>query len=92
MLPAVALWLLALSAVYLALRRSGIYGLVTDAQNLIAIFGVLHAAAYAIEAQQAIRRRGFTGLFRRGPATIPYKGETRTQLGPSGNPMKELAQ
>jgi hypothetical protein len=63
-LSAAALWLLTLSATYLALRRSGPYGLVTDAQNLIAIFGVLRAAVYAIEARQAIRRHGFTGLFR----------------------------
>jgi len=46
---------------------------VADAQNLIAIFGVLRAAVYAIQAQQAIRRRGFTGLFRRGFIKIPYK-------------------
>jgi hypothetical protein len=77
MLPAVALWLLTLSAIYLAVRRSGAYGLVTDAQNFIAIFGVLRAAVYAIEARRAIRRRGFTGLFRHGFVKIPYKRETR---------------
>ena len=76
-LPAVALWLLTLSAIYLAVRRSGAYGLVTDAQNFIAIFSVLRAAVYAIEARRTIRRRGFTGLFRHGFVKIPYKRETR---------------
>jgi hypothetical protein len=50
---------------------------VTDAQNFIAIFGVLRAAVYAIEARRTIRRRGFTGLFRHGFVKIPYKRETR---------------
>ncbi len=53
LLPATALWLLTLSVVYAALRQSGVYGLVGDAQNLIAIFGVLHAAVYAIARQTA---------------------------------------
>lgn len=58
MVPAVALWLFTLAALYVALRRSGVYGLVADAQNLIAIYGVLHAAMFAIASRQAIRRRG----------------------------------
>ena len=57
MLPAAALWLLTLTAMYVVLRRSGVYGVVGDAQNLIAIFGVLHAIAYAIRARHAIGRR-----------------------------------
>jgi len=46
-LQAAGPWLLTLVAGYITLRRSGVYGLVTDAQNLIAIFGVLRAAASA---------------------------------------------
>jgi hypothetical protein len=61
MLPAVALWIFTLTAIYVALRRSGVYGLVADAQNLIAIFGVLHAASFAIQARQTIRRRAARG-------------------------------
>lgn len=57
MVPAVALWLFTLAAICVALRRSGVYGLVADAQNLIAIYGVLHAAMFAIASRQAIRRR-----------------------------------
>jgi hypothetical protein len=82
---------LAASAAYLALRRSGAYGLVADAQNLIAIFGVLRAAVYAIEAQQVIRRRGFTGLFRRGFVKIPYKRGTRGSMGLPGHLPTELS-
>lgn len=58
-------------------ERSGAYGLVTDAQNLLAIFGVLRVAAYAIEAQHAIRRGYFTRLFRIGAVETPRKRETR---------------
>jgi hypothetical protein len=57
MLPTVALWLLTLTAMYVVLRRSGVYGVVGDAQNLIAIFGVLHVIAYATRARHAIGRR-----------------------------------
>jgi hypothetical protein len=84
LLPLAALWLLTLTAVYLTVRRSGAYGLVTDAQNLIAIFGVLRAAVYAIEARRAVRRRGFTGLFRHGFVKIPYKRETPVLPSQSG--------
>lgn len=77
MFPVAARWLLTLAAVYLAVRRSGAYGLVTDAQNLIAIFGVLRVAAYAIEAQHAVRRGDFTRLFRIGTVKTPRKRETR---------------
>jgi hypothetical protein len=56
MLPVVALWLFTLGAIYLALRHAGVYGLVADAQNLIAIFGVLHVTASAIEARAAARQ------------------------------------
>jgi hypothetical protein len=75
----------------LAVRRSGAYGLVTDAQNFIAIFGVLRAAVYAIEARRAIRRRGFTGLFRHGFVKIPYKRETRYRRVNRGDFGAELA-
>jgi hypothetical protein len=40
-----------------ALRQSGVYGLVADAQNLIAIYAVLRATAFAIQAREAIRRK-----------------------------------
>ena len=60
-LPAVTLWLFTLAAIYVALRRSGVYGLVADAQNLVAIFGVLHAIAFAVQARHAIRRQAVDG-------------------------------
>jgi hypothetical protein len=51
--PGVALWLFTLAAIYVALHRSGVYGLVADAQNLIAIFGVLRAIAFSTQARRA---------------------------------------
>jgi hypothetical protein len=51
--PGVAVWLFTLAAIYVALHRSGVYGLVADAQNLIAIFGVLRAIAFGIQARRA---------------------------------------
>jgi hypothetical protein len=54
---------------------SGAYGPVTDVQNLIAILGVPRAAVHAIEAQQAIPRRGFTGLFAMALLKSPISGK-----------------
>jgi hypothetical protein len=62
---AAALWLATLCAVYLTVCRAGTYGLVAEAQNLIALYGVLRAAVCTIEARQAIRRRGITAMLRR---------------------------
>jgi hypothetical protein len=45
-----ALWLTTLFAVYLTVCRSGAYGLVAEAQDLVALYGVLRAAVYAMEA------------------------------------------
>jgi hypothetical protein len=56
-LQAAGLWLLTLAAAYVTLRRSGVYGLVADAQNLIAIFGVLHTVGFAMEARHFLRTR-----------------------------------
>jgi len=40
-------WLPTLAAIQLVFRRDGVYGLVTDAENLIALGGVLHGAIRA---------------------------------------------
>jgi hypothetical protein len=83
---AAALWLTTLYAVYLTVRRSGAYGLITEAQNLIALYGVLRAAVYTIEAHQAIRRRGITALFRPGGRRHDHErpGHTHSLRAPSG--------
>jgi hypothetical protein len=47
-----AAWLPTLLAMQVVLSRYGLYGLVADAQNLIAIYGVIH-----VDFAQSVRRK-----------------------------------
>lgn len=81
-LTPVVLWVFTLAAMYVALRRSGVYGLVADAQNLIAIFGALHATAFAIQARQVRKVLRVAGSCPRIRASRPGSTPSWPRLHP----------